>query len=170
MAAHRKYTLEMLSEAVALNYSIAGVLRHLGLAQAGGTHAHISRMIKKLEIDTSHFRPHGQNGSRRRRLRPEQILVRRVPGSGREKPHMLRRALLEIGRPYRCAECGVGDSWQDRPLRLHVDHVDGDFHNNLASNLRFLCPNCHSQTANFSGLSRGRYSGAYTRLRSPVSV
>ncbi|HEY0891075.1 MAG TPA: HNH endonuclease signature motif containing protein [Nocardioides sp.] len=164
MAVRRKYTEEMLSEAVAASHSVADVLRALGLAQAGGTHAHISRTIKKMGIDTSHFQPHRKNGSARRRLTAALILVRTIPGSGRTKPPLLRRAMLEMGVPYRCAECGLADSWQDRPIRLHVDHVDGDYHNNLLENLRFLCPNCHSQTSNFAGLSRGKYTGAYTQI------
>ena len=41
---------------------------------------------------------------------------------------------------------------------LQIDHIDGDFHNNLAENLRLLCPNCHSQTPNFAGRSRGRFT------------
>lgn len=36
-----------------------------------------------------------------------------------------------------------------KALVLHVDHVDGDAWNNEAENLRFLCPNCHSQTATY---------------------
>jgi len=164
MTAHRKYTEQMLSEAVAASFSIADVLRCLALAQAGGTHAHISRTIKKLGIDTSHFQPHRKNGSARRRLTPDLILVRTAPGSGRTKPPLLRRAMLAVGIPYRCAECGITDTWQGRPIRLHVDHIDGDYHNNLVANLRFLCPNCHSQTANFAGLSRGKHTGAYTQI------
>ncbi|MFJ9392329.1 HNH endonuclease signature motif containing protein [Nocardioides sp. NPDC101246] len=127
--AWRKYTQEMLQEAVDNSTSVAGVLRHLGLNQAGGTHAHISRMLKKMGIDTSHF-------------------VRYV-GTGAHTRH----SPAEI-----CAECGCGEEWRGQPLRLHIDHVDGDFHNNVADNLRFLCPNCHSQTPNFSGASRGKYA------------
>jgi 5-methylcytosine-specific restriction endonuclease McrA len=33
---------------------------------------------------------------------------------------------------------------------LHVDHVDGNSDNHVPSNLRFLCPNCHSQTDTYS--------------------
>jgi hypothetical protein len=69
----------------------------------------------------------------------------------REKPKALRRALEDTGRPYLCAECGIGDSWNGRPLTLHVDHIDGQFWDCRIDNLRFLCPNCHGQTATYAG-------------------
>ena len=153
----RKNTEELLGRAVAESTSIAGVLRFLGLNQAGGTHAHISRMIKSFELDTTHFVRH-HNGSARRRLQPEQIMVRIPYGSKRTKPPLLRRALLESGRPYRCELCGNAGDWRGAPLRLEVDHIDGDYHNNSSDNLRFLCPNCHTQTDTYAGRSRGRYT------------
>ena len=153
----RKYTEEILRRAVSESTSVAGVLRFLGLNQAGGTHAHISRMIKLFELDTSHFARH-HNGSARRRLTPQQIMVRIPYGAKRTKPPLLRRALIESGRPYRCELCRNTGSWRDAPLRLEVDHIDGDYHNNSPTNLRFLCPNCHTQTDNFAGRSRGQYS------------
>jgi len=157
MGRFRKYTKEMLEDAVEHSTSVMGVLRYLGLTQAGGTHAHISRMIKKFGIDTSHF-VRFQNGSHKVRLKPEQILVRISRGANRTKPHLLRRALLEIGRPYRCELCSNDGTWMGHSLMLDVDHIDGDFHNNLADNLRFLCPNCHSQTQNFAGRSKNKYA------------
>ena len=163
MVRRRKYTEEQLVELVARSRSVAEVLRRLGINQAGGTHAHISRMIKQFGIDTSHFVRH-QNGSAKVRLRPEEILVRQPPGSPRRKPHLLHRALLEEGRPYQCVLCGCPGSWRGRPLRLEVDHRDGDYHNNEAWNLRFLCPNCHTQTDNFSGRSRNKYVEADGQL------
>ena len=51
----RKYTEELLRDAVENSVSIAGVLRYLGVVQSGGMHAHISRSIKRFGIDTSHF-------------------------------------------------------------------------------------------------------------------
>ena len=153
---YRKYTREMLAQAVVESTSIAGVLRHLGLRQAGGTHAHISRVIKQFGLDTSHFVRH-QGGGQRRRLTPEALLVVLPPGRPRTKPHLLRRAILEIGRSYRCALCHNPGAWQGRPLVLQVDHLDGDFLNNHADNLRLLCPNCHSQTPSFAGRGKGRF-------------
>jgi hypothetical protein len=157
----RKYTRELLEEAVANATSVAGVLRHLGLNQTGGTHAHISRTIKAMGLDTSHFIRHQNGGPHRRRLAGD-ILVVLPPGSRRMKPPFLRRALHDIGRSYACEGCGNAGYWRGAPLRLDVDHKDGDYHNNLANNLRYLCPNCHSQTANFAGRSRGTYAATDT--------
>lgn len=35
-----------------------------------------------------------------------------------------------------------------------MNHIDGDSDNNKVSNLRLLCPNCHTQTPNFEVRSR----------------
>lgn len=52
---------------------------------------------------------------------------------------------------YKCVECGTTNMWNDKPLTLQLDHIDGDGNNNLLNNLRWLCPNCHSQTQTFAG-------------------
>ena len=44
-----------------------------------------------------------------------------------------------------CESCGL-NQWNDKPLVMEVDHIDGDVNNNNINNLRVLCPNCHSQT------------------------
>ena len=62
---------------------------------------------------------------------------------------MLRRALREVGVPTQCVGCSTTDEWMGKPLILHVDHVDGNPLNCEVKNLRFLCPNCHSQTDSY---------------------
>jgi len=38
-----------------------------------------------------------------------------------------------------------------KELRLQIDHKNGIWKDNREKNLRFLCPNCHSQTAGYCG-------------------
>ncbi|MCA2215431.1 helix-turn-helix domain-containing protein [Jidongwangia harbinensis] len=153
---YAKYTRERLAAAVAASTSMAGVLRHLGLGQNGGAHAHLRRRIDRLGIDTSHFlgRAHCRGVPSPRRRTPGEVLVVRPADAKRAAPPALRRALVESGRPYRCAACGGGATWQGRPLTLHVDHIDGRYWDCRPDNLRFLCPNCHSQTATYAGRNR----------------
>ena len=150
MALRYRYTNDQLADAVAASFSIAGVLRHLGIRYAGGSHFHISTRIKALGLDTSHFTGQGHNaGKILPRKRPEEFLIKLPPASRRIEARYLRRSLIEIGRDHVCEVCGTGSEWNGARLILHVDHRDGDSLNCLAENLRFLCPNCHSQTPTF---------------------
>lgn len=142
-----KYTKELLQEAADASMSIAGVLRFLGLKQAGGTQSHIARRMTELEVDTEHFTGQGHSaGTVSKARRPaDDILVLNDPLAPRVKSKLLNRALIEIGRPYECTACGLTGEWNGGRLVLEVDHIDGRFWNNVEDNLRFLCPNCHSQ-------------------------
>lgn len=150
-----KYTKEILQEAVKQSKSVANVLRFLGLNVTGGGHAHISKMIKNYEIDTSHFT--GQNWNKgqvfeNKRKHADEIF--NFSADRRQNAKYLVRALLEIGRPYQCEICGNNGIWNNMPLTLQVDHIDGDWKNNKPENLRFMCANCHSQTSTFGSKKR----------------
>lgn len=60
--------------------------------------------------------------------------------------------------PYECNHCDVKDSWNGDIINLHLDHINGDNRDNRLDNLRFLCPNCHSQTDTYcgKGINNGR--------------
>lgn len=66
----------------------------------------------------------------------------------------LKRYLVET-RGDVCQECGQTSVWNSMELVLQLDHIDGDSDNNYPSNLRLLCPNCHSQTETFGSKGKG---------------
>jgi hypothetical protein len=73
-------------------------------------------------------------------------------------PAYLRRYLLEQAE-YRCSTPSCG--WSGiNPITgrstLHVDHIDGNAMNNTPENLRVICPNCHSLSANYGYLNKGK--------------
>ena len=66
----------------------------------------------------------------------------------------LKRYLIEKYGEI-CSCCGLGNVWNGKPLVLQLDHIDGDSDNNFPSNIRLLCPNCHTQTSNFGSKGKG---------------
>lgn len=56
-----------------------------------------------------------------------------------------------------CQLCGI-TNWNDKPIVLQIDHIDGDILNNTPKNLRVICPNCHSQTETYAN-KNNRTSG-----------
>jgi hypothetical protein len=177
-----KYTREILEPLVKDSISVAQILRKLGLAELGGIHTHVSRKIKQLELDTSHFRGRASNyGERHKGSQKtpwQERLVLRQSGS-RQKSVVLRRSLIESGRQYKCEGlgCDISKEWLSKPIVLEVDHINENWLDDRKENLRFLCPNCHSQTPNYCGskglsdvTSTARQEQAYRARRSAKKV
>jgi 5-methylcytosine-specific restriction endonuclease McrA len=55
----------------------------------------------------------------------------------------------------KCSSCGISE-WQEKPISLQLEHIDGNAVNQTEDNLTLLCPNCHSQTESYAGKNRGK--------------
>ena len=78
----------------------------------------------------------------------EQIFVN---GSLFTKNKLRRRVLADKLIKYECSSCGLKNKWNNKKIVLPLDHINGIDSDNRLENLRFLCPNCHSQTETFAG-------------------
>ncbi len=65
-------------------------------------------------------------------------------------PNGQRRKIILISQENVCCICKTKE-WFGKPIVLELDHIDGNNKNNKEDNLRFLCPNCHSQTLTWKG-------------------
>jgi hypothetical protein len=157
-----KYTRELLEPVIRDSVSWAEVLRRLGISFTGGNNSYVRKKVRELEIDTSHFLGLRANSGARHRGGPDklgwrEVLVLDRNGGRKEQYPRLRRAVTEYGLEEKCVWCGLTDEWNEKPLVLQLDHISGDSLDNRPENLRFLCPNCHSQTKTWGKMKNLRH-------------
>ena len=129
--------------------SISDIATKLGYrSKGGGVTKLIKDRIKELNIDISHFNRYAKGNLTEKNKPLEDILVQNSTYTNNTslKKRLLKAQLIE----YRCYICGISE-WNNQPLSLQLDHINGNNKDNRIENLRLLCPNCHSQTDTFSG-------------------
>jgi Zn finger protein HypA/HybF involved in hydrogenase expression len=164
-----KETLEL---AIKNNKSRAGVLKYLGFNTSGGNYNKLKREIDKYNLDTSHFITKSEfcknlNPSKGRKYSIEEIFSiwdKKILNNTRVKNLLIENRYKEDI----CEECGIDNIWNNKPINLQLDHINGNNLNNEISNLRILCPNCHSQTNTFAG--RNRENGFKNRQKIKIKL
>ena len=89
--------------------------------------------------------------NRQRQIPMEKILVQ---DSTYARHNLKRRIIQENLIHYKCSCCGLGDSWNGEKLVLQLDHINGVNNDHRLENLRFVCPNCHSQQETYAAKNR----------------
>lgn len=151
----RKWTENQFKEAVKNSTSYRQVLKKIGLIEAGGNYEQVKKYIKEFNLDKSHFKGMAWNKGLRGIGKPiiplEKILVK----NSFFQSFKLKKRLFTAGlKPQYCEQCGWAKRTDDGYLPLELDHINSNRHDNRLENLRILCPNCHSLTANHRGRRR----------------
>lgn len=134
--------------------SYADCLRQLSLTTNGGSSLDIlKRRIRELGCSTEHFGEQAKKVSPNVQYALDEILIE---NSSYQNITRLKERLIKEGRlEYKCSICGISD-WMGKKLVLQLDHINGNNSDHRLSNLRFLCPNCHSQTDTYAGKNKNK--------------
>lgn len=137
------FTEEELRTIVQESYSYREVLRKLGYATCGGNNnVTLKKRLEQYNISTDHF-----TTTQSIERNENNVFCKNSTAT----QATLRRWFLKGNYiPYKCSICGISE-WQGKELSLQLDHINGDNSDDRISNLRWLCPNCHSQTDTFCG-------------------
>lgn len=144
---------ETFQEIIANSCSYAECCRKLGYSDKGHYGPdQIKKRCSELNISTDHFSTTKAAHANTTKYTLEEILIENstYANIARLKTRLIKEGKLE----YKCAICGNIGEWNDQPLTLTLDHINGKHLDHRIENLRFLCPNCHSQTPTFSGKNK----------------
>lgn len=133
-------------------------LEILGIPKEGYNYRTLQNKVNVYGIDVSHFNynyaktHNGKHYEKRNCNRSDQEIFSygaKIKISSLKKEYISRVLHGEA----KCEICGIKD-WNGKPLVFQIHHVDGNHRNHVVDNLQLLCPNCHSQTENFSNKKR----------------
>ena len=134
------FTNEEFALIVANSFNLAEVARKLGYtSHSGDNGTRIRKRIDLLHLSTDHF----SLGNRRPIKRtPENVFIE---NSTADQKTLRKFYVLGEYTPYVCSICGQEPIWQNQPLTLILDHINGRNHDDRLENLRWVCPNCNQQ-------------------------
>ena len=154
-----KLTDEEFINLVKSSLNIAEVLFKLGYTVAGNSwgYSQVKQRMTDLNLSGKDFR--GKSAVIEESLKNK--VVDLFKENSKHSRNILRRRIIQDNLlEYKCAICGI-KTWNGKTLSLELDHINGINNDNRIENLRFLCPNCHSQTSTYGARNKQYVESKY---------
>lgn len=126
------------------------ILRNLNISVKSGNFQTLEKYCKKYEIDIGNLKYINKNGFKEKSSNEQIFILNSTFSRKLVKARIIKYKLID----YKCKICHNTGEWMKEKLSLQLDHINGIDDDNRLTNLRFLCPNCHSQTKTFGSKNK----------------
>lgn len=147
----KNVTKEEMSVILKESKSLREVIVKFGLSPNGsGGYRNIKNKISSFGLEIPSYKYYGDHQKYNKKDNNEIFIENSTYPRKDLKKRLIKDKLIN----YSCEICGNDGNHQEKTLSLQLDHKNGINNDNRIENLRFLCPNCHSQTSTYGGKSR----------------
>lgn len=128
--------------------SLSDFMKNVGILNySGSVSTDVKKCLEMHNIDWKRLTYKGIHYSKNK-LQGKKVLDNSeifIEGSTSSRGTLKRRILKDKLIEYKCSICGLHSVWNNKPLPLILDHINGVNNDNRLENLRFVCPNCNYQ-------------------------
>lgn len=157
------YTNEEFIKIFQQSKSYADCMRKMGYKSCSGDNLKILKTkIEQLNLSTEHFTESTFGEIRT----DDEIFCENSTVS----QSVLRRRYLKKYPMEKCSICGQIAFWNNKPMTLILDHINGSNHDNRIENLRWVCPNCNIQLDTTGGRNVNHKKYYCEKCGKPVSA
>jgi hypothetical protein len=140
---YSEYTADELKEIIGCCRNITHIIDTLRLNRI--YYRYLKKFISDNNIDTSHF----TKLINTKKINIEEKLIKNsvILNPNNVKDYLIKNNIVN----NECSICKLPPIWNNKPLTLQLDHINGNHWDNRIENLRIVCPSCHSQTITYTG-------------------